>query len=1388
MPETAPRERRTVSVLFSDLTGFTRMAEDLDPEEVSDIVDALFRRFRTVIESEGGTVDKFIGDAVMAVFGAPAAHEDDAARSVRAGLAMQKEIALFNAERGLSLAMRVGVNTGEVLWGSVGGGAATAMGDTVNVAQRLESAARPGTVLIGPETESAVRRRFRCSAREPVAARGRDAKIAAFEVEQETAALTEVRTSREPPMVGRGSELASLVALLDAERAAFVLLEGEAGTGKSRLLAEIRKAARGRRIRVDFGRAAEGARLPLSPFADMLRASAGSPEAPAVVAAAVAGFTALTPVDAENTAHLLALSAGWSVPAARVLQLDPERRAAETAAAWARWIRARSPALLCVEDVHWADDATRALLAALPPLLAGARVVVAASARPGSPPIAGFDRVRLRPLESADIRTLATEVLGAPPDDSLHRFIADYAGGNPYCAAELASHLVDSRLVEGTPARLRGSVIGLPATLNGLLTARLDALPNSSKEALKAASVLGRTFWRGMLSDMLGEPAEEALEEPRRRGLVFARANSVIAGDDAMMFQHALLRDAAYALLPRKDRQRLHARAADSLEKRAVDRRLRAMAAEHRKEAGEAEAAAKLWLQAAEEAKGCSIEESLAWALESRAAKPGAAAALLAALASWRLTRYAEAGALAQEALSDPAATLEERQRARIRLADFLAVTGKQGESLVILESMVAEPASPEIDLERESTRIQNLVSLGRAPEALEVLAQLESRQPAAAATSALLRVRSSILRRLGRLLESEAAAERSLELAEKAGDLNAQALSRNELAHVLSTRGLFEQSIAHHRQAQTFWRAIGNRRSQLMSLHNIGAQLRHLGKLDEAAALLAEALASARECGDVQYIGSMLSSASTVASAQGRYAEARGLAGEAIEIWRRTGERLLLSSALNNLAVALDWLGEWDKALEAHEEALRIRREIGNRNGEARSLNNIGLLLVTTGRFPEARDSFAGALAIARDNGDLETEASTLVNSAKLQRSLGNLDASIHDASRALEIFRSLKTPEAVAECLQELAKTRALRCDLAGARAAVEEALCISRETGHRQGAGSALVILGTIEMSAGNHAKAAELLEEALALARTAGERAGVATAQKRLAGVLAASGRVAEAESLLLDTLELERSIGAVPGIAATLDLLAQTQANLGRLHEAVATARESADLRRRIGDRPGLAVSLYAVGNTLSRLGQFAEAGASLEESLAICRSLGIPRGEGIALLELGNLRLEEMRHIDAIAFLREALPLVKKHGEPHIRIHALTSLSSALRANSELPEAAVLLGEAVKLARSSGDRAALARVLVNTAIAQYESGDPAGALDPCREALSLYRGLDNLRGVAAALLRIGRFEAALGRSTEARAALEESARAFSELRLERETADARREIEMLPRP
>ncbi|MBI3097935.1 MAG: adenylate/guanylate cyclase domain-containing protein [Planctomycetes bacterium] len=274
-PAPLPSERRTVTVLFSDLQGFTSLSEGSDPEEVRELIEALFTRLRAAIEAQGGTVDKFIGDAVMAVFGGEQAHEDDALRAVRAGLVMQSEIASFNQEKSLSLELRIGINSGEVVYGAIAGEKATVMGDAVNVAQRLEAACRPGGILISAAVERATRGSVRTTRLDEITLKGRQERVQPYEA---TGLLVTDRRYRRAgaearPMIGRERELSRLRALFEARKPAFVLIEGEAGIGKSRLIWEFHQYLTGVEDGVSWnlGHCREMGPLPMDPWAEMLR-------------------------------------------------------------------------------------------------------------------------------------------------------------------------------------------------------------------------------------------------------------------------------------------------------------------------------------------------------------------------------------------------------------------------------------------------------------------------------------------------------------------------------------------------------------------------------------------------------------------------------------------------------------------------------------------------------------------------------------------------------------------------------------------------------------------------------------------------------------------------------------------------------------------------------------------------------------------------------------------------------------------------------------------------------------------------------------------------------------------------------------------------------------
>ncbi|MEK7468158.1 MAG: adenylate/guanylate cyclase domain-containing protein [Planctomycetota bacterium] len=1185
MPAQDPRERRTVTVLFSDLSGFTRMSETLDPEDVSDIVDKLFLRFRTVIEAHGGTVDKFIGDAVMAVFGAPVAHEDDPARAVRAGLALQRELAAFDAERDLGIRMRIGINTGEVLWGSVAGDRVTAMGDAVNVAQRMESVARIGAVLVSRATQRAAGRGFRFEGRGSVQVKGRQEPVDTVEVVEEIAEAAEAATG--VPLVGRETELARLLALFDAGRGAFVAIEGETGIGKSRLLDELKRAVKARRpdAWVASGRAVEPAGLPLAAPGEIARAatSADGAALPEALAAQMSALPA-TPTERENWGQLIALSAGVALPDARVKAIEPSRMLAETHHAWGRWIAARAaaaPALLCLDDLHWADEGTRALLESFPAALANVPVLVVAAARPGAlSRIPGaFERITLGNLTRDAAARLSESVVGAAVSGELATFLFEKSGGNPLFLESLAGYLRSESLLEGSPARLRGAIERIPDGLQGLLVARLDALSPASKEALKAASVLGKIFWPGALAAITGSPVEAALEAAQKQDLVARDPDSIVSGDAQWTFRHALLKDAAYSLLPRRERARLHGLAADHFQSRASQggRVLQSLAAAQREAGGQAAEAALLWRQSAAAAldDGAYLE-SLESATRSVALAPSASGFEAQARAFRMLSRLDEALAAAAAAERANDVTPVQRGVLLLLVARVDQTRGRLREAVEGTDRAMEFELGPIRLADALILKANLLLGLARAAEVEEVLNRGRALQPAlladgdrfATGTLASLKViEGEFARFQGRPAEAESLIREALEM----------------------FRGL------------GFKAGVSNALSRLSNVY--GSQ----GRLDEEARTLTETLALKREAGDREGTAVVLGNLGTNRQRRGRTVEALELFKEALAIHRDTGGRPGIGIQLGNIGAILTLQGRWDESLAAYAESLALRREMGYPAGVARVLGNVGVLHHLRGDYAAARKAYEESIAIGRSIDDRPNLSMSLFNLGELLTWQGELDAALGPLGEALSISRTSDSRLGVAGALRVIGQVRLDAGALGPARSALEESLRLCVEARYLALQPEVMATLAELQEEEGRPEEARAGLTEALKLMEEGSDRQMKARtlAQRSRFGTDAASKSDADAALALAGELKDAR----VQSVA--LGALSRFRSATGDREGALSDAREAVRLAapERTPFRERLAVLLDAA-RAMTAAGDPAGAAACLKEGEASAKRAG----------------------------------------------------------------------------------------------------------------------------------------------------------------------------------
>jgi class 3 adenylate cyclase len=609
-PAGAREERKIVTVLFADLVGFTARAEQLDPEDVRGILNRYYSRLRAEIEAFGGTVEKFIGDAVVAVFGAPVAHGDDPERTVRAALAARGAVAELNAaDPQLDLQVRLAVNTGEAIV-SLGAraelGEAMVAGDVVNTASRLQSAAPANAVLVGEETYRATRDLVDFREAEPVIAKGKADPVRAW-LAVGTRTEPGERRATTAPLLGRIHEIAVLhrifAGVVADHRPHLVTIVGDAGMGKTRLAAEFTAQLEQEGVRTLRGRSLPyGATTLYGPFAQHVKqfadvfASDDLPTGRSKLRAAIAGLVAPEAVDqlASHLELLIGLRDEGDVADRQILFLA----ARQFAEALAR----EGPVVLLFEDLHWADGGTFDLLEVLASRIRDVPLMLVALARPdlllARPGWGGglpaYTALSLEALGTEDSRQLATRLLAGATADSA--VVAETAEGNPLFIEELVASIVER------PAEAAGA---LPTTIRELVSARLDALPEGERTILLDAAVVGKVFWRGALERMGGDGANlsDALDSLEARDLIRREPLSWIEREEQFTFKHVLIREVAYATLPRAGRTQRHAEVAAFLEGATAGAGATATAlAQHWGEAGEKERALEYLLLAADQA------------------------------------------------------------------------------------------------------------------------------------------------------------------------------------------------------------------------------------------------------------------------------------------------------------------------------------------------------------------------------------------------------------------------------------------------------------------------------------------------------------------------------------------------------------------------------------------------------------------------------------------------------------------------------------------------------------------------------------------------------------------------------------------------------------------
>jgi len=973
--------RRTVTVLFADVADSTPLGERLDPESLRRVMSRFFEGMSAVLERHGGTVEKFIGDAVMAVFGIPELHEDDALRAVRAATELRQALAALNDELerdlGVHIGMRVGVNTGEVVAGDGSGGQMLATGDAVNVAKRLEESARTGEILLGEPTRRLVENAVVLEPRDDLVLKGKSDPHAAWNVLAVIEGASAYARRLDAPLIGREPELQLLrdtyAEAVSGRSCRLFTVVGPAGIGKSRLAAELCTSLRDEAMLLSGRCLAYGDGITFWPLVEIIGALGSDDGVREVLAAAE---------DADLVATRVLGAVGSSPAAPGGETFWAVRRLFEEVA------RER-PLVVLVEDIHWAEPTLLDLLEYLAGWTHDAPVLLLCLARPdllderpGWLTQTGGGVV-LEPLTDDQSRKLLDEIAQEwPLEVAAREHITEAAEGNPLYLEQMAA-----MLAEGGPTH------GIPPTIHALIAARLDRLPGEERAVLESAAVAGKHFVRSALRKLLAEADESGVDASllslARKDLLTARPGR----EDAYRFRHVLIRDAAYAGIPKEQRARLHERYADwAANTRAgkagdVDEIVGyhlEQAVRYRQQLGPLDADGVALAERAAELLGAAgqrafarddapaavnlLDRAIALATDDQPARLDLSREL--GLALWSLGEVARAEALLNGIVAAAAAVGEQRE-------EWYALLERSA-----MRSMV-DPA-------------HNQDALEIAQQAIAVFTELGDELGLARSWRAV----GMEHRRRGHFGESEEACERALEHAVRAGDRREESRSADQLCTAL-LYGPAEATAALARCQAMLVRAGGNPLFEANVLASAAGLHAMLGEFDEArtAAKRAEriyvelglrlALAGLTQiagavellAGDAQAAQHVIRRGYDILHEIGAAGESDALLAEALHLQERQDEAAAL------VEDALERTHESDVGPRVLLLGLRAKLGGGSIDDAREAIE----LALTTDALNLQADAYANLAETLRQRGRTEESAAAAATAVKLYERKGN-------------------------------------------------------------------------------------------------------------------------------------------------------------------------------------------------------------------------------------------------------------------------------------------------------------------------------------------------------------------------------------------------------------
>ena len=955
-PDALQGERKQVTVMFVDISGFTAMTLERDAEEVVTLVNACLSRLSQCVHRYDGTIDKYIGDAIMAVFGAPRAHEDDPQRAIQAALDIQQALAAFNCQPPLPLtvplSVHIGISTGYVIAGMIGDEhyqAYTVMGEAVNLAACLDDLADRGQIFVSEGTYRLTSRLFDFVELEPVHLKSWAEPVCVFQVTgvREKAGSMRGLSGLRSRLVGRHAELqrlSSVINALNAGHGGIILVEGEAGIGKSRLVTEVRSSLEGSQPNLlwlegrglSYGHSLSF-HLPASMLRQYLRLSDDADEGQAWSALQTA-CAELFAASGEQTCPYLGMLLGLRLPEtmANVIPLaNPQRlpqRIMDAFGAWAVAAAERVPLVLAFDDMHWADPNSIALIQYLMALCRDHRMLVLCVGRPDreSP----FWQVRqqavedypdilihlmLSPLSDTEVLTLVESLLHLERVPSeLADLVLSRAEGNPLFVEEVLRTLIEGGILveEDGSWRMTGPVLAtqIPDTLHGVLAARLDRLDDATKRVVQIAAVIGRVFDRSVLAGAVEDAVclDDCLMRLQEAEIIRQRAGDP---EPEYIFKHTLTQEAAYASLLSPQRKAYHLRVADAL--------------------------ARLFWERGEE--------------------------------------HTHAGLVA---------THYERAEAWPRALDYWERAGDSARA-----------------------NYSNQEAIDYYARALEIVARLGD-EVTPSQQLALHEKRGQLLAALGNVEAALADYRRVCRLAQQAGDRGAELRALNQIGALETDRHSYQLAGAYFNHALVLARSLGDQAGIAESLNHLGDYYRNMGERQQARECHRQALEIARSLGDLGLLAASIEGLGRIGFMQGRVRASLAAHQQALALRRRLVDRVGLMNTLNALAMTYLWLGDYPHAEETCLEAFDFISRVGDLPVVASLHTYYAASRLYRGDLSKVEAHLLAGLDVARRLDLLSVQAHTLAWLGYYYKGIGQLDRALDLSGRAATTLADLPLP----------------------------------------------------------------------------------------------------------------------------------------------------------------------------------------------------------------------------------------------------------------------------------------------------------------------------------------------------------------------------------------